>query len=139
MHFPNSGLFKMQRGCRSLQHCALDELRALARQHAFAGFSRIEKGSDVCFRHHCIDWNFHPDFARPRPNAWRFELSPDRSSFKEFSVAKDAHQQAVYMERWQRLEGGKSGTLALRRKATAAAPGAVSCALDCICNNQKTT
>ncbi len=41
------------RGCKSLQHCSLDELRVLARQHTFAGFSKIEKGSDVCYRHHC--------------------------------------------------------------------------------------
>lgn len=107
------------RGCRSLQHCSLDELRALARQHTFAGFSKIAVNSDVCYRHHCIDWNYHPDFARPRPNAWRFQLSADKNSFKEFSVASDEFNQAVYMERWQRLSGGKSGTLALRRRPTA--------------------
>eukprot|EP00931_Biecheleriopsis_adriatica_P011441 TRINITY_DN112531_c0_g1_i1.p1 TRINITY_DN112531_c0_g1~~TRINITY_DN112531_c0_g1_i1.p1 ORF type:complete len:391 (-),score=62.25 TRINITY_DN112531_c0_g1_i1:43-1107(-) len=94
-------------------------LRLLARQHAFGGYSVVKfqetLEAPVATRHHCIDWNFHPSFPRPRPNQWRVQMSEDNQSFKEFGVAKDSHGQAVYMERWQRLAGGSGATLALRR------------------------
>ncbi|GAB5368677.1 hypothetical protein AAMO2058_001340100 [Amorphochlora amoebiformis] len=115
---------------QAFQDLSLDELRALSRQHCFAGYSLIqpsymckhilppeingEKGG-VCVRHHALDWNYHSEYERPRPNMWRFQMSKNGESFKEFSVAKDNHQQAVYMERWHRYPQGKGPFLAMRR------------------------
>lgn len=96
---------------------SMDELRALSRQHCFAGFTLVRGSPPVAHRHHAIDWNYHPSFPRARPNAWRIEAHPDRSSFKEWSVALDEHGQAVYMERWQRLPCSDGPFLALRRLA----------------------
>mmetsp|Transcript_31493 Transcript_31493/g.42648 ORF Transcript_31493/g.42648 Transcript_31493/m.42648 type:complete len:107 (-) Transcript_31493:5-325(-) len=76
----------------------------------------------VIVRHHAIDWNFHPDYPRSRPNKWRVEMSPDGMSFKEWAFATDTFGQAVYMERWSRhnVQEGASSTmtspyLAMRR------------------------
>jgi len=98
----------------------MDELRCLARQHTFAGYTKIEpkdakSAAPVATRHHAIDWNYHPKFPRARPNRWRIELKDDGTSFKEFSVALDSQQQAVYMERWALYPNGKGPYLALRR------------------------
>jgi len=80
------------------------QLRLLARQHCFAGYSLPDwsSGSLAVTRHHIIDWNYSAQFPRSRPNQWRVQLSEDRSSFKEWSVAVDEFGQSVYMERWQR-------------------------------------
>lgn len=72
------------------------EIRYLARQHVFGGFSRIivegvagastkatadaaDDAQCVCVRHHFIDWNYigHP---RTRPNKWSIEHPPQRRS-----------------------------------------------------------
>eukprot|EP00294_Goniomonas_avonlea_P016420 CAMPEP_0114555278 /NCGR_PEP_ID=MMETSP0114-20121206/8664_1 /TAXON_ID=31324 /ORGANISM="Goniomonas sp, Strain m" /LENGTH=341 /DNA_ID=CAMNT_0001740393 /DNA_START=25 /DNA_END=1051 /DNA_ORIENTATION=+ len=101
---------------------SLDELRALSRQHCFAGYCLVER--NIATRHHAIDWNYHPDFPRPRPNKWRIEMKADRTSFKEWAFAKDEFGQAVYMERWERLAKGDGYCLALRRRSE---PDAILC------------
>eukprot|EP00471_Norrisiella_sphaerica_P003492 CAMPEP_0184482352 /NCGR_PEP_ID=MMETSP0113_2-20130426/3911_1 /TAXON_ID=91329 /ORGANISM="Norrisiella sphaerica, Strain BC52" /LENGTH=303 /DNA_ID=CAMNT_0026862027 /DNA_START=128 /DNA_END=1039 /DNA_ORIENTATION=+ len=100
---------------------SMDELRCLSRQHTFAGYTKAEPkdGSGfapVATRHHALDWNYHPKFPRERPNRWRFQLKEDGTSFKEFSVAFDPHNQAVYMERWGLYPKGRGPYLALRRE-----------------------
>mmetsp|Transcript_26581 Transcript_26581/g.64204 ORF Transcript_26581/g.64204 Transcript_26581/m.64204 type:complete len:309 (-) Transcript_26581:26-952(-) len=95
-----------------------EQLRLLARQHCFAGYSLPDwsSGSLVVSRHHIVDWNYSAQFPRSRPNQWRVQFNEDRSSFKEWSVAVDAFGQAVYMERWQRRPEGDPGRyLALYR------------------------
>eukprot|EP00053_Salpingoeca_punica_P006421 m.60791 g.60791 ORF g.60791 m.60791 type:complete len:398 (+) comp13682_c0_seq1:96-1289(+) len=82
---------------------SMAELRVLARQHCFAGFSLVSGSPPVCVRHHAIDWNPSP---RRLPNKWRIQLKADGSTFKEYCFANDEHGQAVYMERWQRLDNG---------------------------------
>ncbi|CAM9472142.1 unnamed protein product [Ectocarpus sp. 4 AP-2014] len=122
------------------------ELRLFARRHAFAGYTRVEpvaspsvdaaslrtgggeeqgakqhgclEGS-VATRHHCVDWNYVGE-ARPRPNKWRVEMGPGGDVWKEWGFAKDAFDQHVYMERWERLPGGRGPYLALRRRPSSA-------------------
>lgn len=76
---------------RSLAECSADDLRVLARQHCFAGYSLPDftpqkpfREGEVITRHHVIDWNFHPRFPRPRPNRWWIELQESKMSFKEY-------------------------------------------------------
>ena len=146
-----------------LHELSTDELRALSRQHAFAGYSRPEYltggvgtggqgegGSGVCggtddgresaaegggrvvadplviCRHHAIDWNYHPNFPRSRPNKWRVEMGPQGESFKEWGWALDEHGQSIYFERWQRLpnDGGTYITHAGASGGTAGDAGA---------------
>ncbi|CAM9461977.1 unnamed protein product [Ectocarpus fasciculatus] len=125
------------------------ELRLFARRHAFAGYTRVqpvtspsvdaaslyggggeERGAEqhgrlegsegsVATRHHCIDWNYVGE-ARPRPNKWRVEMGPGGDVWKEWGFAKDAFDQHVYMERWERLPGGRGPYLALRRRPSSA-------------------
>jgi len=52
-------------------------------------------------------------------------LSPDKNSFKEYSVALGPYKQAVYFERWQRYPDGKGPYLALRRVLTSTTPNEV--------------
>lgn len=83
----------------SLETCSDWELRALARQHAFAGYSAFR--AEHCVRHHFHDWNY---VGTPRtvPNKWRIEGHGSR--WTEWSWATDAHGQSYYLEQWQRLE-----------------------------------
>ena len=61
-----------------LEDCSDLDLRLLARQHCFSGYSFPEpfdnSSSDndvvVFTRHHIIDWNYHPSYPRSRPNRW---------------------------------------------------------------------
>lgn len=122
----------------SLGECSDDELRALARQHVFCGYtlpsSAAAPGGStgggaplVCTRHHAIDWNYI-GAPRPRPNKWRVELMPaagaasagatgagaagedDRpQQWKEWSYATDEHGQSYYWERWARIAGDEGG------------------------------
>ena len=90
----------------SLADCSLEDLRYLARQHCFSGYSLPSEGGagSVYTRHHAIDWNYHPSFPRARPNKWRAEMNTDDfMSFKEHSTTLDVNQIPVYMERWQRF------------------------------------
>jgi hypothetical protein len=93
----------------SLSSWTNEELRYFARQHVFGGFSKvtIEGGRNVCTRHHCMDWNYI-GIPRPRPNKWWIEMHPNHSNmWKEWAYAKDENGQHYYMERWERLDGGK--------------------------------
>lgn len=111
--------------------CSNNDLKFLARQHCFAGYSYPEApypttrlNSDgirgpLFTRHHIIDWNYHPKFPRPRPNQWWVQVSPDGESFKEFSAAREITTNIpVYFERWQRYDDDSKGKkyLAVRRK-----------------------
>jgi hypothetical protein len=74
------------------------------------------KYSQVCTRHHCIDWNY-VGTPRPRPNKWWVEMHPDKDIWKEWAYATDDHGQHYYMERWERLDAGTpTEQLALRRQ-----------------------
>lgn len=105
-----------------LGDCSDLELRILARQHCFAGYSLPETFDDhsplTFTRHHAIDWNYHPRFPRNRPNRWWIELSTDEKSFKEYSFARDSNNVPVYFERWARVDGDSQGEkyMALRKK-----------------------
>lgn len=115
MRFPTSRptILKSKRNLRNLSDL---ELRILSRQHCFAGYSLPEEQPEMFTRHHIIDWNYHPNFPRPRPNRWWVELQPTVTiadaetppsltpSFKEFSSTRDSNDVPIYMERWQRLE-----------------------------------
>ena len=80
------------------------ELRYLARQHCFSGYSLPSKEGRFQYftRHHIIDWNFHPSFPRPRPNKWWVELDRANApcqSFKEFTpFARDDNNVPVFRE-----------------------------------------
>jgi len=96
----------------NLASCSDNELRLLARQHCFAGYSfpepdkSIEKSGALVFtRHHIIDWNYHPSFPRSRPNRWWVQTKDVENSkegtdsFKEFSTVRDKFNNPVYMVR----------------------------------------
>lgn len=96
------------RNKESIGDFSLDELRLLARQHCFSGYS-LPDPNNVFTRHHIIDWNYHPSYPRPRPNRWRVELKEDGMSFKEHSVALDRFGVPVYFERWARIADDSRG------------------------------
>lgn len=107
-----------------------EDLRILARQHCFAGYSLpdpVPTTNEVqrFTRHHVIDWNYHPTRPRMHPNRWFVQLKPDGSSFKELSTVRDAQGVPVYMERWARREPQLDQTrfLALRRAAAGGRDG----------------
>eukprot|EP00598_Pedospumella_elongata_P014492 CAMPEP_0185013588 /NCGR_PEP_ID=MMETSP1098-20130426/98882_1 /TAXON_ID=89044 /ORGANISM="Spumella elongata, Strain CCAP 955/1" /LENGTH=395 /DNA_ID=CAMNT_0027542655 /DNA_START=18 /DNA_END=1206 /DNA_ORIENTATION=+ len=92
----------------NLASCSDDELRLLARQHCFSGYSfpepdkSIEKSGALVFtRHHIIDWNYHPAFPRSRPNRWWVQTKDVENgkegtdSFKEFSTVRDKFNNPV--------------------------------------------
>ena len=112
------------------------EIRYLARQHVFGGFSRIVQGvagkpapnaeqpQCVCVRHHFIDWNYigHP---RTRPNKWSIEHPPQRGGasrnpgdivepgrvWMEHSYAPHPRTgQPYYSERWARRTHDSQGS-----------------------------
>jgi hypothetical protein len=95
----------------NLSSCDPEELRILARQHCFGGYSLPSEynGDLVIIRHHVIDWNFHPSYPRDRPNKWRVQMNADGSSFKEYSFAVDDHNVPIYVERWARRAGDGNG------------------------------
>lgn len=101
------------------------ELRYLARQHVFGGFSRIVAVDDsgtisrrgtrrfVCTRHHFVDWNYI-GHARNRPNKWYIEHpglgSGLRDVWMEHSFTNHFDTgQPYYSERWSRHNGDDSG------------------------------
>lgn len=102
-----------------------DQLQYYARQHVFAGFSRIVTNDSeqlhpvwffpaCCTRHHCIDWNY-VGTPRSRPNKWWIESN--RDVWKEWAFAQDFAGQCYYCERWERIEDGNSNVVvALRKK-----------------------
>lgn len=107
----------------SLSAMTLEDLKLLSRQHCFGGYSFPHETNTynppIFTRHHIIDWNYHPKYPRPRPNRWWVEIKDDRSSFKEYSVARDKHDVPLYFERWVRYIGDSNGSkyLALRRES----------------------
>ena len=129
----------------SLRDLSDIELRCLARQHVFGGFSRIAgvekrrigpmpaQNFHICTRHHFIDWNFigHP---RNRPNKWIIQHPTGRfasptadggqSYWLEHSYtnAKETGQ-PYYYERWQRLPGDGCGNRLVL--SFISAPGAI--------------
>jgi hypothetical protein len=109
MRFPNARpkSFVKKRGFADF---TMLELRMLARQHCFAGYTLPDENNPSIFtRHHIIDWNFHPSFPRARPNKWKVQIKSDKSSFKEFSVATDEDNIPVYFERWSRIPNDSEG------------------------------
>lgn len=130
MRFPRTRPTDILRQRTSVQACSDEELRWLARQHCFSGYSLPSQAYGYLYftRHHIIDWNYHPAFPRPRPNKWWVQLDNEgdwtgRSvapcqSFKEFSFARDKYDVPVYFERWARIKGDSNGEkfLAVRRK-----------------------
>jgi hypothetical protein len=90
---------------QSLKACTNEELRIMSRQHCFAGYSFPSvdcRGNEVFTRHHFIDWNYHPNYPRSRPNKWwvQTKKAPNggaTESFKEFSVIRDGNDVPVYM------------------------------------------
>ena len=121
----------------SLNDLTWEQLRYYARQHIFAGYSRVfrqhrpfsSRPKDFCCtRHHCIDWNY-VGVPRNRPNKWWIEpkcdttrndnqhetTTPSTSTttpnvWKEWSYATNPQTgQAYYGERWERLAQGGGG------------------------------
>jgi hypothetical protein len=102
-----------------------EQLRLYARQHIFAGYTRIQPGNDhnlpkcalfpyCATRYHCIDWNFIA-IPRSRPNKWWVEIpiNPEKDhgvcnnvvqQWKEWAYATDQYNQHYYCEHWQRLD-----------------------------------
>lgn len=111
-------------------------IRMLARQHCFAGYSlpedpnvvasseAVPTSSTLFTRHHFIDWNYHPGYPRSRPNRWWVDTKADKSSFKEFSFARDSFGVPVYFERWQRYsnDGHGNSYFAMRKRIPSSAP-----------------
>ena len=130
MRFPKARPTEELRARASVMSCSDEELRWLARQHCFSGYSLPTQALEYLYftRHHIIDWNYHPSFPRPRPNKWWVQLDNEGdwthqsaapcNSFKEFSFARDRYNVPVYFERWARIPGDDSGQkyLAVRRK-----------------------
>lgn len=101
-----------------LENYSTLDLRILARQHCFSGYSLPESMSSeqytlsqskypVFTRHHIIDWNLHPTFPRNRPNRWWVEVNDageGSGSFKEHSIIRNKDTNLpVYFERWERI------------------------------------
>lgn len=125
------------RNVKSWEGLDREELRLMARQHVFAGFSRVQETKNAsdrsivlptqnkdppyphfCTRHHCMDWNYIGGPGRSRPNKWWIELSPSSPNvWKEWAYATDPAGQHYYCERWERLPGSDSSApiVALRR------------------------
>uniref|UniRef100_A0A7S0ZB89 Uncharacterized protein n=1 Tax=Timspurckia oligopyrenoides TaxID=708627 RepID=A0A7S0ZB89_9RHOD len=126
MRFPNYRFLNSTeiKNVRCLDDLTNHQLRLLARQHCFSGVSLIQNSNStlktgICTRHHCIDWNYHPQYPRNRPNQWKFIQSPDALQFDEYSVAflplkphqlhENAEPVPVYMESWRRYSNDSNG------------------------------
>jgi len=130
---------------QSLDDLSAQQLRWYARQHVFAGYSRLSpthqqtatinnnKFDACCARHHCIDWNFVGK-GRTRPNKWWIDLIKTKTTtttttpapanaWKEWAYATDEHGQHYYCERWERLEEGAPYPVLALRKSNAARDG----------------
>ena len=103
----------------NLHDLTAQELRLYARQHCFAGFSWIQEPTNtpkgftqVCARHHCIDWNY-VGTPRNRPNKWWIEIHPNETVWKEWAFAKDESGQHYYCERWEALSAPQKDKMVL--------------------------
>jgi hypothetical protein len=119
MRFPLKRPTKLLSIKKDLNDCSSIDLRVLARQHCFSGYSLPEtlpieqypldtKEFPIFTRHHVIDWNLHPQFPRNRPNRWWIEVNDvnkeGKGSFKEHSIIRNkATNLPVYFERWARI------------------------------------
>jgi hypothetical protein len=95
-----------------LNEWSTEQLRWYARQHVFAGYTRVFPQRDTplpwsAVRHHCLDWNF-VGVGRDRPNKWWIDVpaaaSTEPKTWKEWSYATDDAGQFYYCERWERLD-----------------------------------
>ncbi|KAL1523150.1 hypothetical protein AB1Y20_018105 [Prymnesium parvum] len=92
------------RGCGRLEDLSAAELRQLARQHVFCGYTLAH--GDVCTRHHALDWNF-VGVPRSRPNKWTVApLQGATDAWVEASFALDDAGAPYYTECWERLTRG---------------------------------
>ncbi|RYG69867.1 hypothetical protein EON64_01685, partial [archaeon] len=107
-----------------LDDCSEHQLRVLARQHCFAGYTLPEltgpphinstssipthaadattcmnpgQRGELFTRHHVVDWNFHPRFPRPRPNRW-WVLRNRNNSSNSKSTEDEAPQCSSFKE-----------------------------------------
>ena len=130
----------------SLEDLLPEQLRWYARQHIFAGYTRLSSNNDdptrldttkfdtCCTRHHCIDWNFVGK-GRTRPNKWWVDLMPEQQRnqphgtdnetavanvWKEWAYATDQHGHHYYCEQWERWESytAQAPVVVLRRRCT---------------------
>jgi hypothetical protein len=125
-----------------------EELRWHARQHVFAGFSRLTRAGPAsagaagacrarggggpgagmaasCARHHCLDWNY-VGVRRPVPNQWWIQIRPgDPDVWREWAYPTNELGHHYYGEEWERLtpsahwSGEKEGVVAFRKRASA--------------------
>jgi len=106
---------QLANGCQSLDDLPGPALRLYARQHCFAGYSKVQpaakewdkivhlrntngKGSNtsmtttsfdqVCARHHVLDWNF-VGTPRNRPNKWWIQVKKDGGNGTSSNVWKE--------------------------------------------------
>ena len=109
---------------QSLHDMTMEELRYYARQHVFAGYTKVKcmETTATSFpycatRYHCMDWNY-VGWPRSRPNKWYIELPAKQgtdnnnnnnneanatiSQWKEWAYATNQYQQHYYCEHWQR-------------------------------------
>jgi hypothetical protein len=112
---------------QSLEDLTSEQLCIYARQHIFAGFTKMQKSTsssnDMMYpycasRHHCIDWNF-VGTPRSRPNKWWVELCGPKmdghdskatvvQQWKEWAYATDPNKQHYYCELWERWDSSFS-------------------------------
>ncbi len=116
----NEILMRKSPPIQSLYDMTMEELRYYARQHVFAGYTKVKyMDSPTSFpycatRYHCIDWNY-VGWPRSRPNKWYIELPAKQrsdnndnedhatiSQWKEWAYATNQYQQHYYCEHWQR-------------------------------------
>jgi hypothetical protein len=108
---------------QSLEDLNGEQLCIYARQHVFAGYTKLQKSTSssnnvlypyYATRHHCIDWNF-VGIPRSRPNKWWVELcgqqmdgdeikTPVVQQWKEWAFATDPNKQHYYCEHWERWD-----------------------------------
>ena len=101
-----------------------EELKLLARQHVFAGYTLVtleesKTSRPIATRHHCIDWNYLPSKPRPRPNKWFVEVDDtNANAWRETSYATDENGQSYYFELWERIPRDDGFRLAIRKRAS---------------------
>jgi len=101
-----------------------EELKLLARQHVFAGYTLLTREESrttrpIATRHHFVDWNYLPGKPRSRPNKWFVEVDDNNTNvWRETSYATDENGQSYYFERWERILPNDGGfRLAIRKRA----------------------
>jgi hypothetical protein len=117
LRIPHSKSILFEGMSDDLNEWSTEQLRWYARQHVFAGYTRVFEQGDTplpwcAVRHHCLDWNF-VGVGRDRPNKWWIDLpaaaSTEPKTWKEWSYATDDAGQFYYCERWERLDDSPLG------------------------------